>query len=78
VTKYVWFAGEWTPVEKLKKITRRAGPFIQSDIQEYRAVGAPGAPMIGSRSEHRAMLRRHNLTEVGNERPTNFGNINKR
>jgi len=76
MAKYIRYGGAWVPAENFKP-TKQRGPYIQSDIQDYRAVGAPGAPMIRSRSEHREMLKRHNLTEIGNERPKNFGNINK-
>ena len=44
-------------------------PFVMMDIEPYRAVGVPGAPIINSRSEHRAMLRAHGLREVGNDMP---------
>lgn len=76
MTKFVWWNHQWVPAESLKK-DRTSGPFVVSDIPEYRAVGLPGAPMIGSRSEHRAALRRHGMIEYGNERPANLGNINR-
>tara|TARA_R110000765_G_scaffold166988_2_gene271920 strand:- start:225 stop:464 length:240 start_codon:yes stop_codon:yes gene_type:complete len=77
VTKYLWWNNQWTSAETLKKDRTDSGPFVISDIDEYRAIGLPGAPMIGSRSQHRAELRRHNMIEIGNERPKNFGNINR-
>ena len=76
MTKYLWWNNQWTSAETLKK-DRTSGPSVISDIDEYRAIGLPGAPMIGSRSQHRAELRRHNMIEIGNERPKNFGNINR-
>lgn len=76
MTKYLWWNNQWTAAETLKK-DRTSGPSVISDIDEYRAIGLPGAPMIGSRSQHRAELRRHNMIEIGNERPKNFGNINR-
>ena len=48
-----------------------------SDMEEYRAIGLPGTPWIGSRSEHRAQLKRHKMIEVGNERPPGFGSLHK-
>ena len=77
MTKYLWWNNQWTSAETLKKDRTDSGPFVISDIDEYRAIGLPGAPMIGSRSQHRAELRRHNMIEIGNERPKNFGNINR-
>ena len=44
-------------------------PFVMTDIEPYRAVGLPGAPMINSRSEHREILKAHGAQEVGNEMP---------
>lgn len=76
MTKFVWWDDQWVPAESLKK-DRTSGPFVVSDIDEYRAVGLPGAPMIGSRSEHRAALKRHGMIEMGNDLPKGFGNINR-
>ncbi len=77
MTKYLWCDNRWTSAEALKKDRRKSGPFVVSDIDEYRAVGLPGAPMIGSRSEHRAALKRHGMIEMGNDLPKGFGNINR-
>ena len=76
MTKYLWWNNQWTPAESLKK-DRTSGPFLIPDIDEYRAIGLPGAPMIRSRSEHRAALKRHGMIEMGNDLPKNFGNANK-
>lgn len=50
--------------------SQRATTVIR-DIEPYKAIGidvASGtAPVIGSRAEHRAYLRRNNYVEVGNE-----------
>ena len=76
MTKYLWWNNQWTAAETLKK-DRSSGPSVISDIDDYRAIGLPGAPMIRSRSEHRAALKRHGMIEMGNDLPPNFGNINK-
>ena len=58
--------------EVLRRTTTLAsgeGPHIMPDIEPYKAVGLPGAPMIRSRSEHREALKRHGMIEVGNEKP---------
>jgi len=77
MTRYIWSSDQWLPEAALKKDRTSRGPSVISDIDEYRAIGLPGAPMITSRSQHRAELRRHNMIEIGNERPKNFGNINR-
>ena len=77
MTKYLWWNNQWTAAETLKK-DRTSGPFLIPDIDEYRAVGLPGAPMIRSRSEHRAALKRHGMIEIGSSLPPKgFGNINR-
>jgi hypothetical protein len=76
MTKYLWWNNQWASADEFRK-GRNVGPFVISDIAEYRAIGLPGAPMIGSRSEHRAALKRHGMVEVGTERPKGFGNINR-
>lgn len=40
-------------------------PYVLPDITPYRSMAT--GEMIGSRSTHRAHLRRHGLIEVGNE-----------
>lgn len=48
-------------------------PAVIGDIQPYQAMGVDvatgSAPVISSRSEHRAYLRRNGYVEVGNEMP---------
>ena len=41
---------------------------VMDDLKPYRVVGPEHGKVIGSRSQHRDYLRRHNLIEVGNER----------
>jgi hypothetical protein len=45
-------------------------PNIIMDIEPYRGVGFPDAPMVTTRSQHRELLKRHNKIEVGNEMST--------
>jgi hypothetical protein len=45
----------------------QAGYYIQGDIQPYRSTVT--GELIQSRSKHREHLRRHDLVEVGNEKP---------
>ena len=48
-------------------------PMVIADIQPYQAVAVDIAtgkpPVINSRSEHKAFLRRNGYVEVGNEMP---------
>jgi hypothetical protein len=46
----------------------RTAPYVFGDIEPYQAVGPEYGRVISSRSHHREYLKRHNLTEVGNER----------
>jgi len=53
---------------------KQKGPTVISDIKGYQAIGADvalngGRPYIGSRSEHRAYLRRNGYVETGNDTP---------
>lgn len=43
--------------------------FVIPDINEYRVVGPEAGKVITSRSKHREYLRRHNLVEVGDQKP---------
>ena len=63
--KYVWFNGTWIPRDALKKDVRARGPNVIGDVEEFQAIGLPGAPHIGSRSTLREQLRRHNKIEIG-------------
>lgn len=63
-------------VEKHKARPISVAPAVVSDIEEYRAVATADRPVIGSRSQHREYLRRHNLVEYGNDLPPSaFNNI---
>ena len=44
-----------------------AGYTVMGDIQPYKSMVT--GEMIESRSQHREMLRRHNLVEFGNDKP---------
>lgn len=55
-------------VEVTKTVEARKGPAVWGDIEPYQAVGPEYGTWITSRSKHREYLRKHNLTEVGNER----------
>lgn len=50
-----------------------SAPYVAPDIQPYRAMGVDVAtgecPVIGSRSTHRAYLKRNGYEEVGNDMP---------
>lgn len=59
--------GKW--VEKRRETRKSAAPNVISDIEPYRVVGPEYGKVISSRSKHREYLRKHNLVEVGNEKP---------
>lgn len=61
--KYIWNGVEWVDAARLPKRKSRA-PAIISDI-EYRGVGFPGNPWVGSRSTHKDLLKRHGMEEAG-------------
>ena len=44
-------------------------PHIIPDIKEYQVVGPEFGKVITSRSKHREYLKRHNLVEVGDQKP---------
>lgn len=48
----------------------KIGLQIVKDIEPYKAIGLPGAPVIGGRAQHRAEMRAHGMVEVGNEKVT--------
>jgi hypothetical protein len=54
------------PAEEYQPETQ-AGYYIVGDIEPYRSTVT--GELIGSRSKHREHLRRHDLVEVGNEKP---------
>lgn len=47
----------------------RDGFYVIPDIEPYEGVGFDGSPMVTSRSQHRELLKQHNVVEVGNEMP---------
>jgi len=66
-TRYIQdhITGEIYNAEDGPKIPRPSGPMIMGDIQPYKSM--VDGTIITSRSKHRAHLREHNCTEVGNE-----------
>lgn len=54
------------PAEEYVRPGKR-GPYIQSDIAPYQCPVT--GEMITSRSTRRAVMKEHNLVEVGNEKP---------
>ena len=46
----------------------RKSAYVMDDLKPYQVVGPEYGKVIGSRSQHREYLRKHNLIEVGNER----------
>ena len=52
-----------------------AGYVVMGDIQPYKSMVT--GEMIESRSQHREMLRRHNLVEFGNDKipPKKIGDV---
>lgn len=49
-------------------VRERKGPYVFGDIKPYQTVGPEAGKWITGRAQHRDYLRRHGLTEVGNER----------
>jgi hypothetical protein len=46
----------------------RKTPYVIDDIKPYQVIGPEYGKVIGSRSQHREYLRKHDLIEVGNEK----------
>ena len=44
----------------------KIGLQIVKDIEPYKAIGLPGAPVITSKRHHRDAMRAHGMVEVGN------------
>jgi hypothetical protein len=65
--RFVFRAGEFVELDLDAPLAPRVAPYIMSDIAPYRSIIT--REPIGSRSEHRAHLRRHGMIEVGNEMP---------
>lgn len=67
MTTYVFDKGKGVLVPKTAT-KRIPGAYILPDIKPYQVVGPEYGKEITSRSKHREYLRKHNLTEVGNEK----------
>jgi hypothetical protein len=65
--RYVMRNGQFVELDLEASLPPRRGPYIISDIGEYRSVIT--REMITSRSQHREHLRAHGCVEVGNEMP---------
>jgi hypothetical protein len=59
--------GELVEVDLNAPVPPRRGPYVMSDLREYRSIIT--REPITSRSQHREHLRRHGCIEVGNEMP---------
>ncbi len=60
--------GEMVELDLEAPLPPRRGPYVMSDLSEYRSIVT--REMITSRSQHREHLRQHGCIEVGNEMPT--------
>ena len=58
--------GKLIPADEWYRREEIDAPMVMGDIQPYRSV--VDGSVIASRSAHRAHLRQHGLTEVGNEK----------
>ena len=65
--RWVFRNGELVELDLEAVLPPRRGPYIMSDLAEYRSVVT--REMITSRSQHREHLRQHGCIEVGNEMP---------
>lgn len=65
--RFVFRRGTWIELDLDAPLPPPVAPSVLGDIAGYRSV-ITGEP-IGSRSEHREHLRRHNCIEVGNDFP---------
>ncbi len=67
--RYIAVGGTWVPAEEFQQAPETH--HVMPDIAPYQAMfidKATGiAPMVTSRSQHRELLRRNDLQEVGNE-----------
>lgn len=66
---YVYDKATGKMVEKTAEIARELGIRIIPDINEYQVVGPEYGKVITSRSRHREYLKRHNLMEIGDQKP---------
>ena len=60
--------GELVEVDLNAPVPPRRGPYVMSDLREYRSIIT--REPITSRSQHREHLRQHGCIDVGNEMPT--------
>jgi hypothetical protein len=65
--RFVIRNGELVEIDLAARLPPRRGPYVISDIGEYRSVIT--REMITSRSQHREHLKAHGCVEVGNETP---------
>lgn len=65
--RWVLRNGELVELDLEAPMPPRRGPYVMSDLAEYRSVVT--REMITSRSQHREHLRAHGCIEVGNEMP---------
>ncbi len=65
--RWVMRNGEFVELDLEAPLPPRRGPYIMSDITEYRSVLT--REMVTSRSQHRDHLRQYGCIEVGNEMP---------
>jgi hypothetical protein len=65
--RYVMRNGELIELDLDAPLPPRRGPYVISDIHDYRSVIT--SEMITSRSRHREHLKAHGCVEVGNEMP---------
>lgn len=56
-------------VEKQEATPESRAFNVIPDIKDYRVVGPEYGKVITSRSKHREYLKRHNLVEVGDQKP---------
>jgi hypothetical protein len=62
---YVWYGGDWIPVDRRAPRAPSITPMIIKDIEPYQSMAT--GERIRSRRHHRDHLRAHRLIEVGNE-----------
>lgn len=55
-------------IEKGQQTRTRLHTIIP-DIKDYQVVGPEFGKVISSRSKHREYLKRHNLVEIGDQKP---------
>lgn len=62
---FVWFKGNWVPVDRYARPSQPAGPLVIRDIEPYKSMVT--GERIPGRRQHRDHLRAHGCIEVGNE-----------